>query len=202
MTRHLARVLAAAVAVAVLALWFGTQPAQAQRYRGGYDPLSGWSWDEDFRYNPVTNPFGYRGSDWASPSRSYGSVGYYNPYSAMPSLGVPPPNYFYGYPVYSYVPPLGYTYGASAQPAATPDNAARVRVLVPAADAKVWFDGKETKQTGVVRRFESPALTPGHEYSYDVKAQWRDQEGKEVTRTRHVDVRANGLATVDFRKAE
>ncbi len=197
MTSQLVRALAAGAAVAGLALGVGGQAARAQvSYPSDYDPQSGWSWDRDFRYNPATNPFGFRGRDWASSS--YESGGYYSdPYSSMPMLGAPPPNYTYAYPVYSYAPPVGYSYGA---PAAR-DNTARVRVLVPAG-AKLWFDGQETKQSGVVRRFETPALTPGHEYSYDVKAQWRDQNGKEVTRTRHVDVRPNERTTVDFRNTE
>jgi uncharacterized protein (TIGR03000 family) len=88
-------------------------------------------------------------------------------------------------------------YGAYSQPAPAPDNAARIRVIVPA-EAKVWFDNKPTTQAGPERRFESPALTPGRRYTYDVKAQWHDQDGKDLTRTRQVDVSANADVTVDL----
>jgi uncharacterized protein (TIGR03000 family) len=70
------------------------------------------------------------------------------------------------------------------------------------ADAKLWFDGAATRQSGAVREFESPQLKPGKEYTYDVKAQWRDADGKEVTRTRRVDVRANANVTVDFTRSQ
>jgi uncharacterized protein (TIGR03000 family) len=80
---------------------------------------------------------------------------------------------------------------------AGPRNTAQVRVIVPAANAKLWFEGSPTRQDGLVRLFESPALKPGHEYSYDIKAQWKEN-GKEVSRTIHVDVRANALVTVNF----
>jgi len=167
---QITKVLTALAVVAALA-FVGPQPARAQvSYRSGYDPVSGWSWDRDFRYNSATNPFGYRGSDWSSPSYSYGVRRYNN------------------------------SYGATAQSSPAPDNAARVRVVVPAG-AKVWFDGKDTKQTGTLRRFESPQLTPGKDYTYDVKATWTEN-GKEVTRTRHVDVRANSGVTVDFTRPE
>ncbi len=187
--RSVVRVGVAVVAFAALAAWLGAGPARAKDYPNGYDPQSGWSWDEDFRYNSATNPFGLRGPDWAAWQGYTPSSGYYVPYSPTPM------GYYYGttYPAYNAG---SYSYGAyAAQPAR--DNLARVRVMVPA-DAKVWFDGQATKQTGADRRFESPALKPGHSYSYDVKAQWRDKNGKEVTRTRHVDVSANANVTVDF----
>jgi uncharacterized protein (TIGR03000 family) len=77
-------------------------------------------------------------------------------------------------------------------------NTATIRVAVPAG-ATVWIDDKKTTQTGSERVFESPSLTPGADYSYDIKVQWRDQDGKEVTQTRHVNVTANASVSVDFR---
>jgi uncharacterized protein (TIGR03000 family) len=52
-----------------------------------------------------------------------------------------------------------------------------------------------------VRLFESPALTPGRDFNYEIKAQWRGADGKAVTRTRTVDVRANAHVNVDFTQA-
>jgi uncharacterized protein (TIGR03000 family) len=173
--RSVPKVVAVAAGVIALAAWFGVPPSQATEYPSGYDPASGWTWDQDFRYNPVTNPFGYRGAEWAAWQGYAPSYGYY--YGRLPIVTAPRADYSYG--------------------AAARDNLARVRVLVPAG-AKVWFDGKATEQSGTERRFESPALTPGHAYSYDVKAQWRDKSGKEVTRSRRVDVSANANVTVDF----
>jgi hypothetical protein len=74
MASQLSEVLTAAAVVAALAL-VGPQSARAQSgYPNGYDPESGWNWARDFRYNSATHPFGYQGSNWASPSYPYGSV--------------------------------------------------------------------------------------------------------------------------------
>jgi uncharacterized protein (TIGR03000 family) len=188
--RSVPKVVAVAAGVIALAAWLGVQPGQAKEYPDGYDPASGWTWDEDFRYNPATNPFGYRGANWDAWQGNRPAYGYYVPYTPAPA------GYYYGSPPYANMPGANYSYGAYAGPAAR-DNLARLRVIVPG-DAKVWFAGKATRQGGAERRFESPALTPGRSYSYDVKAQWRDKDGKEVTRTRHVDVSANSDRTVDF----
>src|SRR5262249_9914799 len=95
---------------------------------------------------------------------------------------------------YGVMPSADYSYGAYAQPA--PDNTAHIRLIVPEG-AKVWFGNSATTQTGRVRLFDSPPLTPGKDYTYDVKATW-SEDGKEVTRTRRVDVRANASTTVDL----
>ena len=69
-------------------------------------------------------------------------------------------------------------------------------VHVPA-DADVWFDGDATKQQGEWRAFASPPLTPGKDYSYDVRARWT-VGGKTVDQTRTVVVHANDKVEVDF----
>jgi uncharacterized protein (TIGR03000 family) len=74
---------------------------------------------------------------------------------------------------------------------------ARVEVRVPAADAKVWFQGQPTKQTGKVREFESPPLTPGTEYTYRIRATWLSG-GKEVTRNETVTIHSGARVQVDF----
>jgi uncharacterized protein (TIGR03000 family) len=83
------------------------------------------------------------------------------------------------------------------QYAVTPPAPARVRVVVPT-DAQVWLGDQETKQGGRERKYESPPLRPGRDYTYHVKVRWHDRSGNEVTRTRDVDVRANSDVTVDF----
>jgi uncharacterized protein (TIGR03000 family) len=65
-------------------------------------------------------------------------------------------------------------------------NAATIRMSVPTG-AQVWFDGAATTQTGAVREFVSPSLTPGSEYVYHVRVQWADN-GKTVERNRDVKV--------------
>jgi uncharacterized protein (TIGR03000 family) len=145
-------------------------------YRSGYYGYSPYYYGDTYTYSPYYD--GDTGTFYDTTPYYYSSPNY--DYSTMPAYGDRGNS--------------GYAYGNTAQ-----DNTARVRVMAPA-DAKVWFNDRATEQTGSMREFETPALTPGREFSYDVKAQWRDQNGKEVTQTRHVDVRANANVTVDFNR--
>jgi uncharacterized protein (TIGR03000 family) len=61
----------------------------------------------------------------------------------------------------------------------------------------LWFDGVQTRQTGPVRNFESPALTPGQSYTYNLKAQWQEN-GQTVTRTKTLSVSPGQRLMVDF----
>jgi uncharacterized protein (TIGR03000 family) len=54
-------------------------------------------------------------------------------------------------------------------------------------DARVWFDGTATSQSGTDRSFVSPSLDPGREYVYHIRVQW-DENGKVVERKRDVTV--------------
>jgi uncharacterized protein (TIGR03000 family) len=71
-----------------------------------------------------------------------------------------------------------------------------VVVRVPAA-AQVWFDDSATRSTGTERSFQTPTLTAGKTYRYDVKVRWL-QDGKPVDVTRSVDVRPGERTVVDF----
>jgi uncharacterized protein (TIGR03000 family) len=84
------------------------------------------------------------------------------------------------------------------QPAAQP---ALIDVLVPA-DATLSFQGTVMPETGSVRQFQSPPLSPGRTYSYDVQATWRTADGKDVTRTRQVSVSPGEHALVDLTREE
>jgi uncharacterized protein (TIGR03000 family) len=77
-----------------------------------------------------------------------------------------------------------------------PGQAVHFVVMVPA-DAEVWFDGAKTTQAGPDREFVSPPLQPGHPYSYEVRARWRDG-GREVDRTRRVTFYAGDQLELDF----
>jgi uncharacterized protein (TIGR03000 family) len=76
------------------------------------------------------------------------------------------------------------------------DRAVTVNVSVPA-DAEIWFDGTKTVQTGPARRFVSPPVTPGPDYTYEVKARWREN-GIAVTQTRRVIVHAGDVINLWF----
>jgi uncharacterized protein (TIGR03000 family) len=180
MRSQLLSAVAAIATVGVLA-WLGPSAHAQVTYPGGYDPQSGQTWDRDIRYDPVLNPFGMR--DWQ--------------YNELFNTGR---SYYYGRPNFVFLPPANYNYGAYSPSRRAPDNSAHIRLIVPP-DAKVWFGNSATQQTGSTRFFQSPPLTPGKDYGYDVKVQWRDANGNEVTQTRHVDVRANTESTVDLTRA-
>jgi uncharacterized protein (TIGR03000 family) len=73
---------------------------------------------------------------------------------------------------------------------------ANLRMRLPA-DARLMVDGQETKQTGSVRRFISPPLTPGKTYRYSLQWTYR-KGGQSVTRTRIVRVHAGESKEVDL----
>jgi uncharacterized protein (TIGR03000 family) len=91
-----------------------------------------------------------------------------------------------------YPPPTGMDYA----PQARVDNTVHISVIVPA-NAEVWFDQERTSQTGFVREFESPSVSPGRFYSYDIRARW-PVGGRNVESVRHITVRAGDRTTVDF----
>jgi uncharacterized protein (TIGR03000 family) len=107
----------------------------------------------------------------------------------------------YYYPSYSYVAPNYYAAAPSSGTVTTSGyydpNIANIRIAVPA-DAEVFFDGKKTNQTGAVRVFSTPALTPGDNYSYDVRVRWTDANGKMQEKERHVAVHAGDNLSLNF----
>jgi uncharacterized protein (TIGR03000 family) len=169
--------------------WHGRGWGGWHGYRGGYYGNRGWGWG--YPYGALGWGLGY---PWYS-GYAYNPSDYYdmNPYDYDVSPGI----YDYG-PDYAVTPP-GYDSSVySQQPAAAPvaDNQAHVRVIVPT-DARVWFGATLMPESGTVRDFVSPPLTPGEPYTYQIKAQWIDN-GREVTQTRTIEVTANAAVTVDF----
>ncbi len=177
-------------AVAVLTAWVSVQAAWAKDYPGAYDRSSGLYYEEEARayyqwagpnaarYLPGTNVPAYTYPAYSFPA--YSSPAY--PYAAQSSTE--------GY----YTPSTSdYSYGAFAPQ----DDRANIRVILPRADAKVWFSDSPTEQSGQMRRYVSPKLSLDKDYSYEVKAQW-EENGKLVTRTKHVTVSANSTVSVDF----
>jgi uncharacterized protein (TIGR03000 family) len=128
--------------------------------------------------------------------------GYYPSYGGSYASDYYPQDYYSAPAASYYSPPSPSVYNV-ADPnarggAAQQDPIAHVMVKVPA-DAEVWFGSGKTQQTGAQREFVSPALTPGKDYSYEVKARWT-QDGKEVVQTRQIDVAAGAWKVVDFTK--
>jgi uncharacterized protein (TIGR03000 family) len=179
-----------AIAIAATMMFVDTGRAQLRRYGGrGYYTGRGYYYDNGASYG------GYRRGN-------YGYGGYYGRRWARR-------NYDYGYANYgpyfsggTYLAPSGgyiSTYPPESTAAAPGDrNAVLINVQVPAG-AELWFQGTKTTQTGAMREFESPPLTPGRDYTYDIRARWMGDEGQ-VERTKHVTVRAGETVNVDFQK--
>jgi uncharacterized protein (TIGR03000 family) len=169
-------------------------------------------------YRGYYGSYPYYGGYGSYPS--YGGYGSYPSYGGYsPSWGASPsyysnfasgPVYAPGYSTYAYQP--AQTYSGAATPAGSTagsdqsslvstspvpaDSSASVTVTVPA-DARLWFENTPTNLTGEVRQFNSPPLTPGTRYVYDVKASWYEN-GKKVTQTQTVEVTAGAHVDVDF----
>jgi uncharacterized protein (TIGR03000 family) len=76
---------------------------------------------------------------------------------------------------------------ASGMPVSA-ETSARIELKVPEG-AEVWFDGKKTTQTGSLRQFVTPPLTPGRRYAYEVRVVWKGG-ADEVTETRRLGLGA------------
>jgi len=97
------------------------------------------------------------------------------------------------------VPPAVETVVPAAAPAVvlvSANTSVLVTVDVPP-NAEVWFNGAPTAQPGTVRRYISPPLNPGMDYTYFVRARWTE-DGVPIDRTRRVTVHAGDQLTVDF----
>jgi uncharacterized protein (TIGR03000 family) len=170
-------------------------------FRGGYG-FRGYGY-RGLGYGLYGGGYGYPSGSYGSGyySGSYGSGYYAAPYYAddyYPPTYVTPSTSIYVTPSTdgnsgTYPVPNSGAGGAAAQ-----DLVAHVTVQVPP-DAEVWFGQGKTKQTGAVREFVSPSLTPGQDYTYTVKARWVE-DGKEVVQSRQIDVSAGSRSTIDFTK--
>jgi uncharacterized protein (TIGR03000 family) len=78
-------------------------------------------------------------------------------------------------------------------------NKAYIRLRVPKS-AEIWVDGVKTKQTGELRYFFSPPLTPGKKYSYQMRLRWM-KDGKPVEETHSILVEAGQTIRRDFTQA-
>jgi uncharacterized protein (TIGR03000 family) len=155
----------------------GVMPGQTQNIYHSYDLFGPFAQlHPDYR--------SYYGALGVRPYESY-AVNPLTTYSAQTL-----PSFEYGYGSNYRLPPIL----PSILP---PDSAARILVIVPDAEAQVWFDGKATTSRGLKRNFETPDLIPGKTYSYTIRAAWTES-GQAKTAERVVEVIAGGQVTVDF----
>jgi uncharacterized protein (TIGR03000 family) len=141
---------------------------------------------------------GYRGGGWGG---SWGGVGVY--------IGPSYPRYYDSYryrtydPYYSSwwydtYPRRSYYYQPAVeyvQPATVVTSQANIRVIVADPQARVWFDGAATSQTGTDRYFTTPSLTASG--TYRIRASWM-QNGNETIQERVVNVSPGQSVIVDF----
>jgi uncharacterized protein (TIGR03000 family) len=80
--------------------------------------------------------------------------------------------------------------------AAEEEQAAHLDVRLPAG-AEIWFNNTKMPQTGKLRHFTSPPLTPGDDYYYEVRVRWHEGN-RTVTRTRNVAVHAGDWLSLAF----
>ena len=154
---------------------------------------------------PVAGNWGSSGG--SSPS----SFGSYSPYYSTYQSSIPQPGGYYGsFTPNNYYPSstTGGFYGSTGtddyyrtSTAESPrKRSVRVNLRVPS-DAKIWFDGSQTNQTGTTRSFESPPVAVGPEYAYQIRIQWK-QDGKDVTQTRQIDVHAGDVINLTLGSPE
>lgn len=86
-------------------------------------------------------------------------------------------------------------YGAEKDPRAFLD------VRVPTEEAQVLVDGVVSRQTGLTRRFVTPALKPGRSYVLRITVRWMSPYGYQST-SENVTVRAGDARRVDLRRYE
>jgi uncharacterized protein (TIGR03000 family) len=77
---------------------------------------------------------------------------------------------------------------------------ARVRIDVPE-DAKLYVDGQLMKTASARRVYQTPALTPGRAYFYDVRVEL-ERNGQLLTESQRVVVRAGEESSASFATLE
>lgn len=73
-----------------------------------------------------------------------------------------------------------------------------IEVSLPDPNAVVWIDGAETASRGTSRRYESPVLEAGWNYSYSIRAAWTTDDGETRVIERQVPLSPGGRVIVDF----
>jgi uncharacterized protein (TIGR03000 family) len=131
---------------------------------------------------PAQDARGTRSTEWPWNLRGYQS---YAPPSRPPITPPPPPR--------TAPCPQKYTVQVTVlfqKNEEVPDKALIVAHLPE--DARIWFEDQPTKQTGTLRQFVSPPLTPGKNYTYTVRVQW-PEDGRWVSQVHSVPVHAGDI---------
>jgi uncharacterized protein (TIGR03000 family) len=94
--------------------------------------------------------------------------------------------------------PQRYTIRVTVLPVKNEDdsNVALIMAHLPE-DASIWFQDGPTQQTGTLRHFWTPPLTPGKEYAYTTRVQWHEG-GKWVSQIHTFPIRAGDVHCIDI----
>lgn len=108
-------------------------------------------------------------------------------------------NYFgyYPYAGYYYQPEVVYVDNSAPAYVNASDGSATIEVRLPDPDAGVWIDDAETESRGLERRYYTPTLRAGSNYSYLITASWTE-DGETRTVARQVPLNAGGRVMLDF----
>lgn len=109
-----------------------------------------------------------------------GPASQYYPLETNPDYSTPPP------------PP-------KAQPVDVGE--ARISVIVPTPDAKIWFNDTPTTTQGKQREYRTSGLDPSKTYTYTIRAEWLDN-GRAMTQTRVVPIQAGQMSVANFGQPE
>jgi uncharacterized protein (TIGR03000 family) len=77
-----------------------------------------------------------------------------------------------------------------------PQDRAKIVVKLPPG-ATLFVDGRRNERSDAVREFTTPVLSPGKEYAYLMKAEWR-RDGRPETQEQRIEFRGGEQLTVDF----
>ena len=130
----------------------------------------------------------------------------FNPYPTPPLIPGMGPE-----PTIPYAPPEpapGTNLNTGLKPAAGTGNSAlvsngatdsaRATVIVRLpADARLFADGRALTQSGMERKFVSPALPANQDFTYRFRVEY-ERDGETISVTKKVSVRAGGTATIEF----
>ena len=189
------------IALSIVGLLMSANSAHAQKSRSGGHSNAGHS--NGGHYGGGYYGGGYYGRPligigigvspyYSNPGYAYGSYAY--PYSYP--YAVPRVSYYPGPVLVGQLAPTDPVMPASP---AVSTTSASIRVLVPDAQAKVWFDGALTTQGGTDRLYHTPTLAAGGNYSYRIRAVWL-QNGKEMVQESVAQVTPGQTSVVDFAK--
>lgn len=150
-------------------------------------------------YPTVYGAYQYNGVMWPNGGGVMSSVSQ-TPWSTYPNTTYnpisPPTEAAFAHFSQGYQVPPGST-GQGGPANLTAAGSASIDIRVPS-DAEVWIQGTKMTQSGELRRFVSPTLSPHQMYSYDITARWVGRDGNPVVRDRRVIVKPGDREAVSF----